>query len=255
VKSFRPRARIPSLDGLRAFAIVALLVPPTAVWGAWLFAIISAYAITTTMLHEHARTGDIAVGRFWMRRAVRLLPPLAPVVLAAAFLPLPTAHLAWLLPAIAFYLAWPMLLLVIGPRFVADRCERVYCSLRYHRFLRSRWFWPAVIATMLVPPIALALVVEWCVRRKRGRVHDLLQSIPAVWLGAFSYGLFLWFAPLAAVFQLWLAIPLALTIAFASHFLLERPALKLLRQKTQKRRDRDARVPPGRLGSRLPAPS
>ena len=227
MKSRRPPARIPSLDGLRAFAILAVLVPPTAVFGGWLFAVISLYAITSTLLREHARTGDIAIGRFWMRRAFRIVPPLVPLLLAAIFLPLPLAHLTWLLPAVAFYLLWPMLLVAIGPRAIRALAERASSSLRYHRFLRSRWFAPALVVALLVPPIGLALLVEWCVHRRRGRVREVLNALPTLWLGTFAYGAFLWFAPFAAVFQLWLAIPLTVVAAVATHFLLERPALRV----------------------------
>jgi peptidoglycan/LPS O-acetylase OafA/YrhL len=54
--------------------------------GGWLgvdaFFVLSGFLITSLLLDEHARTGRVALGAFWLRRARRLLP--AVVVLVAA---------------------------------------------------------------------------------------------------------------------------------------------------------------------------
>ncbi len=74
---------MPALDGLRAVAVLAVLLyhsMPTVVPGGFLgvevFLVISGYLITALLLGEHARTGSIDVGAFWLRRARRLLPAL-----------------------------------------------------------------------------------------------------------------------------------------------------------------------------------
>lgn len=74
---------MPALDGLRAVAVLAVLLyhsMPTVVPGGFLgvevFFVISGYLITALLLGEHARTGSIDVGAFWLRRARRLLPAL-----------------------------------------------------------------------------------------------------------------------------------------------------------------------------------
>ena len=48
--------------------------------GVDVFFVISGYLIATLLLREHAATGSIAVGAFWLRRARRLLPALFAVL-------------------------------------------------------------------------------------------------------------------------------------------------------------------------------
>ncbi len=77
------------LDGLRAFALVAILIGHLAyqssirtfwIRGDWLgvstFFVLSGFLITRGLLHERDNTGDTGLARFWMRRAKRLLPAL-----------------------------------------------------------------------------------------------------------------------------------------------------------------------------------
>ena len=97
-----PPARVPSpgdrlagLDGLRAIAVTLVVVfhlgvgvLPGGYLGVDIFFPISGFLITTLLLRERAERGTIDVLRFWQRRARRLLPALAVVVLvcsAAAF--------------------------------------------------------------------------------------------------------------------------------------------------------------------------
>lgn len=83
-------ARIAGLDGLRALAIVTVVVfhlfPGTLVGGfvgVDVFFVVSGFLITTLLLRERARSGRIALRAFWVRRARRLLPALVLVVVAA----------------------------------------------------------------------------------------------------------------------------------------------------------------------------
>lgn len=86
---------IPSLDGLRAFSILLVLLGHSA-WkfadaaaplqplsnvfvesaqiGVSVFFVISGYLITGLLLTELDRTGDVRLGRFYWRRAFRILP-------------------------------------------------------------------------------------------------------------------------------------------------------------------------------------
>ena len=71
------------LDGLRALAIgavVAYHLDPTWLPGGFLgvdvFFVVSGFLITTLLVGERARNGRVAFGRFWARRARRLLPAL-----------------------------------------------------------------------------------------------------------------------------------------------------------------------------------
>ena len=72
----------PALDGIRAVAVTAVVgfhafgIPRGGFLGVDLFFVLSGFLITTILVREHAKTGEIALGRFVQRRALRLLPAL-----------------------------------------------------------------------------------------------------------------------------------------------------------------------------------
>ena len=81
---------IPGLDGLRAIAILAVLVfhylpgvLPGGYLGVDVFFVVSGFLITTLLLRELDRHGRVDLPSFWKRRARRLLPALALVVLVS----------------------------------------------------------------------------------------------------------------------------------------------------------------------------
>jgi peptidoglycan/LPS O-acetylase OafA/YrhL len=152
---------VPALDGLRGVAI-ALVVsyhafgwPARGFLGVHLFFVLSGFLITTLLLQEWHRRGTISLQGFYRRRALRLLPGLAALLVAytglhlvrtvaggaehdlatalkavaySAFyvtnvvqaagvvLPVPLDHLWSLAAEEQFYLLWPFLL-VLALRF------------------------------------------------------------------------------------------------------------------------------------------
>ncbi|MCY0903944.1 acyltransferase family protein [Arthrobacter sp. H14-L1] len=85
--------RINGLDGLRAIAVLAVLVYhlyagllPGGFLGVDVFFVVSGFLITTLLLREVFTTGRISLGQFWLRRARRLLPALLVVILISTAL-------------------------------------------------------------------------------------------------------------------------------------------------------------------------
>ena len=92
------RNRLAPLDGIRAFAVTAVILyhaePSWAIGGFFgvdVFFVLSGYLITSLLLREWQGSGGIALRAFWARRARRLLPALflmlAVVGLIAVVLP------------------------------------------------------------------------------------------------------------------------------------------------------------------------
>ncbi|MEZ5079043.1 MAG: acyltransferase family protein [Solirubrobacterales bacterium] len=90
---------LPGIDALRALAVLAVFFyhagvgwMPGGFLGVDLFFVISGYLITSLLLREVRQHGHVRLGRFWVRRARRLLPAVGvlvavTMVLAAIFEP------------------------------------------------------------------------------------------------------------------------------------------------------------------------
>lgn len=88
---------LPGIDAMRALAVLAVFGyhaglgwTPGGFLGVDVFFVISGYLITSLLLREFQRGGHVELGRFWLRRAQRLLPAVAvliavSIVLAAIF--------------------------------------------------------------------------------------------------------------------------------------------------------------------------
>jgi peptidoglycan/LPS O-acetylase OafA/YrhL/lysophospholipase L1-like esterase len=78
---------LPGIDALRAIAVLAVFLyhagvgwMPGGFLGVDVFFTISGYLITSLLLSEYRREGHIHLGRFWLRRARRLLPAVGVMV-------------------------------------------------------------------------------------------------------------------------------------------------------------------------------
>lgn len=82
---------IPSLDGLRALAVLAVILYHAHFsWirggfiGVEVFFVVSGFLITCLLLEESEDTGGISLRQFWLRRARRLLPALFSMLVAVS---------------------------------------------------------------------------------------------------------------------------------------------------------------------------
>lgn len=111
-------ARLPGLDGLRGVAVLAVIgyhlnwgnFLPAGFLGVDIFFTVSGFIITALLLQEHAQTGRINFGAFYLRRARRLFPAalvmlLVLVALTPLLLPAALPRLREDLPAALFYLS------------------------------------------------------------------------------------------------------------------------------------------------------
>ncbi|MEK5790508.1 acyltransferase family protein, partial [Acinetobacter johnsonii] len=71
----------PGLDGFRALAVMAIIIfhlnpkwLPGGFLGVDTFFVISGYLITSLLISEYYKTGEINLINFWVRRIKRLIP-------------------------------------------------------------------------------------------------------------------------------------------------------------------------------------
>jgi peptidoglycan/LPS O-acetylase OafA/YrhL len=74
---------IKSLDGIRAISVMLVFWSHMDLWhifpgffGVNVFFLLSGFLITTLMIREHAARGRISIKEFYIRRALRILPPM-----------------------------------------------------------------------------------------------------------------------------------------------------------------------------------
>ena len=110
---------VASLDGLRTFAVLAVIFyhmkmtwAPGGLMGVTVFFVISGYLICGLLVAEYDSTGTISLGQFWLRRVRRIIPAVllaiaGTLVLCALFNPALFAKArADLVPSLLFYNNW-----------------------------------------------------------------------------------------------------------------------------------------------------
>src|ERR1700704_5231599 len=80
---------VPALDGARGLAVAGVLLfhgghLKGGYLGVDFFFTLSGFLITSLLLAESSRTGSVGLGGFWARRARRLLPALAVLMIGVA---------------------------------------------------------------------------------------------------------------------------------------------------------------------------
>jgi peptidoglycan/LPS O-acetylase OafA/YrhL len=171
----RPAGHLAGLDGLRAIAVLAVVVYhaglgglPGGFLGVEVFFVISGFLITAILLAEHRATGRIDTIGFWLRRARRLLPALffllaLTLAIAVVVVPDEVARLrADAVAAIAYATNWH---LIAGDQSYFETIGRP--SLFVHLWslaIEEQFylFWPIILGVALLlgrrPALALTLV-------------------------------------------------------------------------------------------------
>ena len=176
--------RVTGLDGVRAIAVLLVIVfhlSPGAVVGGYigvdLFFVVSGFLITSLLLRERERTGRIALGNFWRRRARRVLPPRGGVLLvccsAAYFIggDVLVGIRQQLLGAVTFSSNWV---------FLANSSD--YFDATTPELFRNLWSLAVEEQFYLLWPLLLVLVLVRVPRWVRITSALLLAAAPAVWM-------------------------------------------------------------------------
>ena len=180
--------QLPGLDGLRAVAVVAVIVYhlnphwlPGGFLGVDIFFVISGYLITALLLSEFHRSNEVSLPRFWARRARRLLPALgvllvAVTLLASGFARDALGSLQGDLPAAIFYvLNW--VLLFGHDSYTASFGRPPLLQHLWSLSVEEQFY-------LLWPPVLLLML-----RRRFTRSHVAVMALGGAGLSALLMGL------------------------------------------------------------------
>ncbi|WP_299518077.1 acyltransferase family protein [uncultured Serinicoccus sp.] len=187
----RGRGRRQDIEGLRAVAVIAVLLYHLRVPGLGggfagvdVFFVISGFLITGILLREIDRTGRVSLGDFWARRARRLLPAALVVVaatFAASWVVLPTSSrpdlLADVLGSTLYVVNW-----VLAARSVDYLAEGAGVSPLQHYWslaVEEQFYllWPLLV----VVGLALAARTGTSPRRPLAVVLGLVTALSLGW--------------------------------------------------------------------------
>jgi peptidoglycan/LPS O-acetylase OafA/YrhL len=156
------------LDGLRAVAVLAVVLYHLNVgWasggllGVGVFFVLSGYLITDLLLAEREREGAIALGRFWLRRARRLLPALWVMLVVV------TLWIAFLAPAQVAGVRGDLVaaLLYFSNWWYAFQHVSYFASFGAPSPLGHLWSLAVEEQFYLIWPLLLILATRWVRRR------------------------------------------------------------------------------------------
>lgn len=181
-------ARFGGLDGLRAIAVGLVLVYhffPQALPGGFLgvdiFFVISGFLITSLLLREKHRYGRVSLVGFWQRRARRLLPALALVLLVCtSFAALVGGDLLvgigrQLAGAAAFVSNWV---------FIAAGAD--YFTRDTPELFRNTWSLAIEEQFYILLPLLVLLLMRVCRRSTLALLFAAAGVISAVWMSTLS---------------------------------------------------------------------
>ena len=182
----RPLTYRPALDGLRAVAVVAVMIfhgASTALPGGWLgvdlFFVISGFLITTLLLSERDRWGRTDFVSFWGGRARRLFPALVVmlgvVLLLSSVLTMPARRPAVgadALAAIGYIANWNFL----------SGGEAYFGAVTEPSPLLHTWSLAVEEQFYIVFPVVVVVLTSFCGRRARTIVLAAAACLSAAWM-------------------------------------------------------------------------
>ena len=186
----------PEIQALRALAVLAVLLFhlwPNRLTGGYVgvdvFFVISGYLITSHLLAEVVRTGRLRLGRFWARRAKRLLP-------ASLLVLFTTAIAVILLVPVG---RWPQFLTEVSASalyvqnwlLAANSVD--YLAVAGHTPSPVQHFWTLSVEEQFYVMVPLLLLLAaWVARRVTGSVRRAaLVTIAAVTVLSLGYSIWL----------------------------------------------------------------
>lgn len=182
------RNRLGGLDGLRAIAVGLVLTYhlfPQALPGGFLgvdiFFVISGFLITTLLISEHESTGRLALASFWRRRARRLLPALALVLLVCTSAAVLAGkellvNIAAQLAGASFFVANWVYIALGTDYFAQDNAE----------LFRNTWSLAIEEQFYVLLPLVLIFALRMRSRGTRVMFFTLLGLISALLMGALA---------------------------------------------------------------------
>jgi peptidoglycan/LPS O-acetylase OafA/YrhL len=190
-----PMGYIPGLDGIRAIAVLAVLlyhsgVPgvPGGFLGVDVFFVLSGFLISSLLLQEIERTSAVSFGQFYLRRARRLLPALVATLVLSSVLVLLFARDA----AAQFRED------ALASMFYVTNWWYVVQDLSYFEamgrppMLQHLWSLAVEEQFYLLWPLALVLLYRWRGRPGVGRVALIVALVSTVLM---ALGSLLWNVP------------------------------------------------------------
>jgi peptidoglycan/LPS O-acetylase OafA/YrhL len=171
---------IPALDGLRALAVIAVLLYhgnqgwiPGGFLGVDVFFVISGYLITCLLLSDWQQHGRVGLKRFWFRRARRLLPALFAMIFVVSL------YAIFFLPDVVSQLRDE----VIAALFYVENWFLVFRDLSYFQsagrepLLQHVWSLAVEEQFYLLWPLILAFALARWGKNRRALLFGILAGV------------------------------------------------------------------------------